>query len=78
MFCYQCKLAKFICYTPSGADYCTCPLCDKGTISLDIESDKNIEYCFDCKIIYKLVSDTVKAAGVANGYNDGIIKLSIL
>lgn len=27
--CYRCKLNGFFCYTPLGADYTTCSLCEK-------------------------------------------------
>jgi len=29
-YCYNCKKDGFYCYTPCGADYRTCPLCDSS------------------------------------------------
>jgi len=28
--CYSCNKNMFVCYTPNGADYKTCPLCTRG------------------------------------------------
>jgi hypothetical protein len=61
--CEHCKEKTLVCYTPNGADYNTCPLCDSSELNKynyslcdNIEDDDmlNYSYCEKCHIIYEI------------------------
>ena len=68
--CPGCRLNGYICFTPNGGDYTTCPLCNYGqygssreyderykmnTIDDEDEDDlRNLAYCEGCRIIFDM------------------------
>ena len=60
--CYNCNKMIFAVYTPSGADYNTCPICHNGDWDVDYDDDWDVDYdddwdydyyyCDKCNILY--------------------------
>ena len=42
--CYSCNKNMFVCYTPLGADYNTCPLCTRGDFYNLCNEEENKKY----------------------------------
>lgn len=70
--CFSCP-SMFIVYTPSGADYITCPICgcdDEDDMPYDFEGEEDYDYegyiyCRKCKIVY-----TMSCTHAYNGCTD--------
>ena len=61
--CTSCKIQYFICFTPNGGDYITCPLCNGIEYKYKIYPHENYDdgddddmhyenYCDNCGILY--------------------------
>jgi hypothetical protein len=82
--CYCCKKKDFFCYTPNGADYTTCPLCDgidqnynysSNSVydNYDLTDEDNqcnlYSFCDRCKLVYDVGCIHATVGCTDNCYN---------
>jgi hypothetical protein len=73
--CSGCNLNGYICFTPNGGDYTTCPLCNYGEYGSGREDDERykmdtIDYEDDEFITYRDMMEKIRTAAYANQLSD--------